>query len=86
VFALVSPKALRSTQLLIVREKKWPVESNSPKALYNRKTKLVVHQYYVVKRDDAELAARASLSRASEFGCEFGWPRARGGYLGDWLP
>jgi NADPH:quinone reductase-like Zn-dependent oxidoreductase len=27
-----------------------------------------------------------SLSRASEFGCEFGWPRARGGVLADQLP
>jgi hypothetical protein len=27
-----------------------------------------------------------SLSRASEFGCEFGWPRARGGCLGELAP
>src|SRR2546421_4938889 len=27
-------------------------------------------------------AIKVSLSRASEFGCEFGWPRARGGCLG----
>jgi hypothetical protein len=28
----------------------------------------------------------ASLSRASEFGCDFGWPRARGGCLGGLAP
>jgi hypothetical protein len=27
-----------------------------------------------------------SLSQASEFGCEFGWPRARGGCLGGLAP
>jgi hypothetical protein len=28
----------------------------------------------------------ASLSRASEFGCDFGWPRARGGCLDELTP
>src|SRR5271170_2766250 len=32
------------------------------------------------------ISFQASLSRASEFRCEFGWPRARGGYLGGVAP
>jgi hypothetical protein len=31
-------------------------------------------------------ANNAAMSRASEFGCEFGWPRARGGCLGGLAP
>jgi hypothetical protein len=31
-------------------------------------------------------SAFTSLSRASEFGCEVGWPRARGGCLGELTP